>query len=99
FGGPTAVIFCAAAALVAAALVDKQAKLRWVPAALAAALIALNLFVPVVRLGSVKWEGRKLMLEKWNVFSRITVDKKRNIMIDAGAATGIVSLKEETPGL
>jgi hypothetical protein len=99
FGGPTAVIFCAAMALVAAGLVDKGAKLRWVPAAIAAALIAFNMFVPVVRLGSVKWENKKLNFEKWNVFSRVTVDKYRTILIDAGAATGIVSLAEEKPGL
>lgn len=99
FGGPTAILFVAAVALVAAALVHGTSPLRWVPAGLALVFVAVNLFHPMVKLGSVKWEGRKLKYEKWNVFSRITVDAKRTIYIDAGASTGIVSLKEEKPDL
>ncbi|HTL33155.1 MAG TPA: hypothetical protein VL326_08525 [Kofleriaceae bacterium] len=98
-GGPTAVLACAFAALVAAALLDGSARFRWVPTGVAAAFVVLNLVHPIIKLGSVKYEGKTLAFEKWNVFSRITVDKRRTIYIDAGASTGIVSLKEEQPGL
>ena len=98
FGGPTAVIVAAVVGLAGAALFDHGWRFRWVPVALGAALVVANAFYPVLKVGSVKWE-QKLVFEKWNVFSRITVDKTLNIKIDAGAATYIHGLKEEKPGL
>jgi spermidine synthase len=100
FGGPTTVIVAAALALVAAALFQPaSSRARWVLPVLALGLVGLNLYRPtVISVGAVKWEG-KLAFEKWNVFSRITVDTGRMIMIDAGAATHIEDLRTLTPGM
>jgi spermidine synthase len=99
FGGPTTVLFAAAIALVAAALFQRDGGLgKWVLPALAVGFVALNLAYPVVKVGAVKWEG-KLRFEKWNVFSRITVDSGKLIKIDAGAATLISDLRTLTPGM
>ncbi|MDB4953403.1 MAG: putative Spermidine synthase-like protein, partial [Myxococcales bacterium] len=98
FGGPTAVLVAATAGLVGGALFDKASRWRWIPVGLGTALVALNMVFPMIRVGSVKWEG-KLTFEKWNVFSRITVDKGLSIKIDAGAATTIHNLRDAAPGL
>ena len=98
FGGPTAVLVAALAGLVGGALFDRASRWRWVPVGVAAALVAVNLVRPVIRVGAVKWEG-KLTFEKWNVFSRITVDTGLSIKIDAGAATTVHDLRTLAPGL
>jgi|HubBroStandDraft_6_1064221.scaffolds.fasta_scaffold21512_2 hypothetical protein len=98
FGGPTAVLVAATVGMLAGALFDKASRWRWVPVGAGAMLVAINLVHPLIHVGSVKWEG-KLTFEKWNVFSRITVDKGLSIKIDAGAATTVHSLAELTPGL
>jgi spermidine synthase len=98
FGGPTAVLVAAMAGLVGAALFDRTLKWRWIPVGVAALAVAANLVHPMIRVGSVKWEA-KLTFEKWNVFSRISVDKHLTIKIDAGAATTIHSLKMLEPDL
>lgn len=98
FGGPTAVLVTATAGLVGGALFDKASRWRWIPVALGVVLVGINLFHPVIRVGAVKWEN-KLAFEKWNVFSRITVDKGLSIKIDAGAATTIHNLRDLKPGL
>jgi spermidine synthase len=98
-GGPTTVIFAATAALVAAALFQRgTGRKRWTLPVLGALFVALNLYRPVVQVGSVKWEGA-LKFEKWNVFSRITVDGGNIIKIDAGAATHIEDLHSLAPGM
>jgi hypothetical protein len=97
-GGPSATLACVAAAACAAALLDPRSKLRWIPTGVAVLFVALNVFHPFVRLGHVKWE-KKLVFEKWNVFSRVTVDKRNTIYIDAGASTGIANLEDEAPGI
>jgi hypothetical protein len=98
FGGPTAVIVAAVAGLVGGALFDPSWRMRWLPVALGVVLVVVNTLHPVVKVGSVKWE-QSLIFEKWNVFSRITVDKSLNIKIDAGAATYVHGLKEVKPGV
>jgi spermidine synthase len=98
FGGPTAVLVAALAGMVGGALFDRSWRWRWLPVALAAALVVINLTHPLVRVGSVKWEG-ELKFEKWNVFSRITVDSGLSIKIDAGAATTVHDLRTLVPGL
>ncbi len=97
-GGPTAVLVCAAAALGAATLFERGTRSRWFLPALGVAIVALNLITPVIKVGSVKWEGR-IKFEEWNTFSRVTVDSGNIIKIDAGAATLISSLRDEKPGL
>jgi hypothetical protein len=98
FGGPTAVLVAATVGLVAGALFDKASRWRWIPVGAGVVLVAANLLSPLIRVGSVKWEYR-LTFEKWNVFSRITVDKRLSIKIDAGAATTINNLADLKPGL
>ena len=98
FGGPTAVLVAATAGLVGGALFDKTSRWRWMPVGAGVVFVAINLFHPILRVGSVKWEG-KLAFEKWNVFSRITVDKYLSIKIDAAAATTVMSLGDLKPGL
>ena len=98
-GGPSTVIFAATAALVAAALFQRgTGRSRWTLPVLAALFTAFNVFIPVIQVGSVKWESR-LRYEKWNVFSRITVDGGNIIKIDAGAATHIEDLRTLKPGI
>ncbi len=98
FGGPTAVLVAATVGMCAGALFDRASRWRWVPVGAGAMLVAINLVHPLIGVGSVKWEG-KVLFEKWNVFSRITVDHRMSIKIDAGAATTVHSLSELTPGL
>ncbi|HMG24881.1 MAG TPA: hypothetical protein VK607_26275, partial [Kofleriaceae bacterium] len=98
-GGPTTVIFAATTALVGAALFQRGAgRGRWTLPVLGALFVALNLIYPVVKVGSVKWES-VIRFEKWNVFSRITVDGGNIIKIDAGAATHIEDLSSLKPGM
>jgi spermidine synthase len=98
-GGPTTVIFAATVALVAAALFQRAAGWRrWTLPSLAALLVVVNLYHPVIQVGAVKWEG-DLRFERWNVFSRITVDSGQLIKIDAGAATHIEDLRTLRPGM
>ncbi|HEY6032879.1 MAG TPA: hypothetical protein VIV58_01430 [Kofleriaceae bacterium] len=96
-GGPTAVIVAAVAGLIGAALFDASWRLRWIPVGIGVVLVAINWFHPVIKVGAVKWE-EQLIFEKWNVFSRITVDRTLDIKIDAGAATYIHKLAEVKPG-
>ncbi|HEY4182949.1 MAG TPA: hypothetical protein VGM90_39265 [Kofleriaceae bacterium] len=98
FGGPTSVLVAATAALVGSAMFERGNKFAWGAAAACAALVVANMFFPLVRVGRVKWEGH-LRFEKWNVFSRITVDNSLNIKIDAGAATFVHSLNDLKPGM
>jgi hypothetical protein len=99
FGGPSTVLLCSAAALVAATLFRRDGGNRWFMPALGLAIVALNLVHPVIKVGSVKWEGAKIKFEEWNTFSRVTVDSGGMIKIDAGAATVIHNLADEKPGM
>lgn len=95
-GGPTAVLIAAAVALVAAALFDGR---RWWLVACGAAVVALNLAVPVIRVPTTKGVKQEATrFEAWNAFSRVTVDDTGTIKIDASAATHIEDLRALTPG-
>jgi spermidine synthase len=99
FGGPTTVIATVVLALVAAALFDRRRGWsKWVLPALAAVLVVFNMYNKVIRVGAVKWEDTP-KFEKWNAFSRITVDAGKLIKIDAGAATLIHSKDDLVPGM
>jgi hypothetical protein len=99
FGAPTAELVAAFAALVAAALFQPgNSWSRWLLPGVGALAIALNVVLHPIAIGAVKWEGH-LRFEKWNIFSRITVDEGHNIKIDAGAATVIHSKKMLTSEL
>ena len=99
FGGTTSVMLAAVIALVAASLFERGGgRSKWVLPAVGALGIALNMYYPLIKLGPVKWEER-LRFEKWNSFSRITVDSGKNIKIDAGAATFIHDLRKMTPDM
>jgi hypothetical protein len=63
-GGPTAELLAATAALAAASLFDRG---RWLWPSLGALAVILNLALPLVRVGSVKWDTH-LTYEKWNAF-------------------------------
>jgi spermidine synthase len=97
FGAPTAELIAASAALTAAALFEPRRR-RWMWPAVAAVGALLNVAVPLVRVGSVKWEGR-IQFEKWNAFSRVTVDTGRRIKIDASAETLVSDKRKLTPEL
>lgn len=98
-GGPTGILFVAVVGLVAGACFDPSSSWKRVALpVLGAAFVGFNIFVPVVKVGSVKWE-KKLAFEEWNTFSRITVDRKNTIKIDAGAATHIESLRDLAPDM
>jgi spermidine synthase len=98
-GGPSAILFVASVSLIAAGLLHGRSYARWIPAGLAVVFVVLNVLHPIVKLGSVKFEKAHLKYEKWNVFSRITVDSRKTIYIDAGASTDIHNLENEKPGL
>ena len=100
FGGTTTVIVTAVVALVAAALFQREARImRWVLPALGVVFIAVNVNYPLIKVGSVKSEG-KIVFEKWNAFSRVTVDKQGLLIhIDAAAGTNVHDLRTLAPGM
>lgn len=99
FGGPTTVIVTVVLALVAAALFDRRRGWgKWLLPVLAAGLVVFNMYGKVIRVGAVKWEDTP-KFEKWNAFSRITVDVGKIIKIDAGAATKIHTKDDLVPGM
>src|SRR6185503_15613324 len=97
FGAPTAELLAAGAALAAAALFEPGRR-RWLWPALAGAGAILNLVLPLIQVGSVKWEGR-IRFEQWNVFSRVTVDSGKRIKIDASAETLVYDKRKLAPEL
>lgn len=95
FGGPTLILLVAALAAASAVVFDPPRRLRdgW-PVAATTALLIVNLIVPVFAVPSVKGvKSDRTLFEKWNAFSRVTVEKLKNgeldIKIDASAATRI----------
>lgn len=99
-GGPTAVLVALALALIAAALFEGKGTARWVWAAAGVGLVLVNLGLPLIRVPTTK--GVKVeatRFERWNAFSRVTVDDTNTIKIDASAATHVEDLRTLVPGL
>jgi hypothetical protein len=100
FGGPELVILLAACAA-AAGLVfswgagETGGKRRIGPLAGVLSLLAVNAWVPIIKVPSLKGvDAGKVQFERWNAFSRVTVEKLPglyNVRIDASAATGIAN--------
>jgi len=87
FGGPSLVLLLALLAAFAATLFHSDG---WVPVGILALLFGLNLAFGLIAVPPTKGEhAGGLLFEKWNAFSRITVDSTYNIRIDALAATQI----------
>src|SRR5262245_34249381 len=98
-GGPTAVLVALALALVGAALFDGRGAARWAWPAAGAALVAINLVAPLLRVPTTKGvKAEATRFERWNAFSRVTVDDTRTIKIDASAATHVEDLRALKPG-
>ena len=96
-GGPTAVLVAAAAGLTGAALLGRG-RWRWAWPALGAGLVGLNVASNLLHIGAVKGDS-ETVFERWNVFSRVTVDRSGMIRIDSTAATPINDLRRLTPDL
>lgn len=101
FGGPTAVLVAIAVALLGAALFDdKGGTDRWLWVAGGIALVIFNITSPFIRVPTTK--GVKVeatRFEKWNAFSRVTVDDTNTVKIDASAATHVEDLRKLQPGM
>ena len=101
-GGPTLVLVVAALAMAGAWLLDAGPGARRRGAlglGAAAALVALNLAWPLFAITSVKAvKADRVVFEKWNTFSRVTVERMKDgshdIRIDAGARTRIAHADE-----
>ena len=99
-GGPTAVLVAIVVALVAAALFEGNGTTRWVYVWLGLAAIVANLNHPFIRVPSTKGvNAEAVRFERWNAFSRVTVDGGKMIKIDASAATQIEDLRTLVPGM
>lgn len=98
-GGPTAVLVAITVALVAAALFD-TGRLRWAFPVAGVVLIGWNLAAPFLVVPTAKGvKAEAVRFEKWNAFSRVTVDTTNTIKIDASAATHVSDLATLRPGM
>jgi len=93
-GGPSLVLAVALAAVVGAALFQKPRGMGFLPLAAVGALFVLNLRDPFIVVPSVKdVDARRIVFEKWNAFSRVTVERVGaadwSIKIDASAETEV----------
>jgi spermidine synthase len=93
-GAPGAALLAAVAAAMAAVLFGHRKAANWSVLSVALALLFINLARPVFVVPSVKTtESQRTIFEKWNVFSRVTVEKVDwgfDIKIDSCASTPIV---------
>jgi len=99
FGGPSLVLLVVALACAGAVALDGRRRRNLIPLGAATALVILDLIVPLFSISSIKAvDGQRVVFEKWNTFSRVTVEKMSNgsydIRIDAGARTRIASTHE-----
>lgn len=95
-GAPSTILLVAVLGAMAGTLFVRPKGWGWAPVVLTAALLVFNLVVPIVQVASGKGtKNQRVVFEKWNAFSRITVEKLKNnahdIKIDASAATRIHS--------
>ncbi len=98
-GGPSVVLAIAVLALAGSAMFRTPRGAGWLPLAGAASLLALNLAWPIIGVASVKGvKTERTVLEKWNIFSRITVERldkgALDIKIDASASTRVTRTPE-----
>jgi hypothetical protein len=97
-GAPTLVCLVAALATLGAALFRTPRGKGWIPLVATWTLVAANLLWAVISVPTVKGvKAERTLFEKWNVFSRVTVDDQREIKIDASASTRISRIDETTP--
>ena len=94
-GGPGAALVAAVVAAMAAVLFGRREVSNWSILSFSLALLFINLAWPVLVVPSVKTtESQRTIFEKWNVFSRVTVerdDRGLDIKIDSYASTRIVA--------
>ena len=94
-GAPSLVVAVAVLAMVGAALFERPRLGDYVKGALVLALLAVNLSWNLISVPSVKGvRSERTIFEKWNIFSRVTVDQDLVIKIDASAATNISHLSK-----
>lgn len=98
-GGPTLVLLVAALAMAGAWLLDGSRTRGPIALGATGALVLFNLWWPLFAVTSVKAvKAERVVFEKWNTFSRVTVEKMQDgshdIRIDAGARTRIASADE-----
>jgi hypothetical protein len=94
FGAPSLVLAIAVCSLVGAALLSRPTSTGWIALGGAVLLLLLNLSIPILVIPPVKEiVAGTIQFEKWNAFSRVTVDDTFNVRIDASASTGIVSAR------
>lgn len=93
-GGPGAALFAAAAAAGAGLLLARPGPSEWGTAAFSLLLLGGNLYWPVFVVPSVKTAvSDRIVFEKWNVFSRVTVERVDwglDIKIDSYASTPLL---------
>src|SRR5262245_39213925 len=93
-GGPTAVLVALVLAAAAAALFAGRRLVRWRWPCVGAALVLVHLGLPVLRVPTTKGvKAEATRFERWNAFSRVTVDDTRTIKIDASVATHVEDLR------
>ena len=98
-GGPNLVLVVAALAAGGAWLLDGSRTRGAVGLGVAVGLLLFNLAWPLFAVTSVKAvKAERVVFEKWNTFSRVTVEKMKggtyDIRIDSGARTRIASADE-----
>lgn len=99
-GGPSAVIVAVIVALVAAALFEGKGNRRWAYVGAAVLLLAWNARAPIFRVPTSKGvKSETVRFEKWNSFSRVTVDNTGTVKIDASASTHIENLATLRTGM
>ena len=99
FGGPTLVLVIAFLALAAVYLLGGTSRGMLAALGTSAVLVALNLWSPWIKIPSIKGVNEeRVVFEKWNTFSRVTVEKVRDaawdVRIDASARTPVMSAKQ-----
>jgi len=99
-GGPSTVLLAAAMAAAAAVLFGGGRRRAWIGLGIAGALLAANLLEPFLFVPSVKTvQSGRVIFEKWNIFSRVTLEKVvwndgspgYDIKIDSAASTPLTS--------
>jgi hypothetical protein len=96
FGGPSLVLAVSLTAVVGAALFQKPGRRGILLIAATGALFVLNLWRPFIVVPSVKdVDARQIVFEKWNAFSRVTVERVSlggwSIKIDSSAETAVAN--------